>query len=92
MKLVQCKQITKEMQCRQTVKFVESAKMFEKRFERLGHRRQFKEAVDDDVKHRQKAKTDVAKVDGEVLRLLGDVRRLKVVLLRVFLQKGMKFN
>ena len=74
------------------MELVQSSQMVQQRFQRLGDRKQFQEAVDDDVKDGQEAQTHVAKVDRQVLRLElhGGVhlvcKALKVQLLWVFLE------
>lgn len=78
------------------MELVQSSQMVQQRFQRLGDGKKLQEAVDNDIKDRQEAKTHVAKVDWQilVLELHGRVylfcKTLKVQLLWVFLGKTNK--
>ncbi len=50
-----------------TMELVEPPQVIEQRLQRLGHRQQLQEAMDDDVEHRKEAQTHVPEVDGQVL-------------------------
>ncbi len=50
-----------------TMELVEPPEVIEQRLQRLGHRQQLQEAMDDDVEHREEAQTHVPEVDGQVL-------------------------
>ena len=74
------------------MELVEAAKVVEQGHEGLDDGRQLKDAVDEDVEDRKEPDADVAKVDGQVLRL-GHLRQvLKEVLLRILLHVRTQIN